>query len=263
MMTAETKRLWVVPQNDLEAVEVINLLRLHGETVLVSDQRWGASWEKLEPEVRAEIERAVEADPTLVVIGLELAGENSWAGETVDDHRWGAGDRVVGQTALTQVAEILGITLNRYQLLSVANDAGWIPALERAGASTGEIGAIRLADRTAQGVTPDQEAQAVADIANAEWQGDRALVRTSMSSFEVSPISDRLYGVAREWLICSANSWIYNGPRYAELWSAMDALRESRDWAKAPGDGVGYAGFVDVHDGTSRAEAILAFFWGS
>lgn len=261
-MTAPTKRLWVVPRNDLEAVEVINLLRPRGETVLVSAQRWGASWEKLEPALREEIERVVAANPDLVVIGLELAGENPWAGRTVDDHCWGAGDRVVGRTALAQVAEVLGVTLNRYQLLVVENDQGWIPALEQAGATAGEIGAIRLADRTAQGVTPDQEAQAVEDIANAEWRGDRAIVRTSLASFEVSLISDRLYGKAGEWLTASANAWIYNGPRYTKLWSAMEALREPRDWAKAPGDSVGYAGFVDMQDGTPRAEAILRFFWG-
>jgi len=262
-MNASKNRLWVVPENDLEAVEVINLLRRENEAVLVSKQRWGASWEQLEPALREEIENAVSSNPSLTVIGLELAGENPWVGQTVDDHQWGAGNRVAGRSALEQVAEFLGVELNQYQQWVAINDREWIPGLNRAGVPQGIIDAIRLSDRTAQGVTPDQEAQAVADIAGAEWHGSRVHVNTTLSSFEVSPISDRLYGKADEWLTCASNAWIYNGPRYAEIWAAVQdaGLTEDRDWAKAPGDDVGYAGFVNVQDGTPRAIAILRFFW--
>ena len=51
------KRLWIVPQNDLEAQTIIELLKRNGEEVLISNQKWGASWDNLEPEIQEEISK--------------------------------------------------------------------------------------------------------------------------------------------------------------------------------------------------------------
>ena len=40
------KRVWVVPNNDLEARTIIEMLEREGEEYLVTGQSWGASWEK-------------------------------------------------------------------------------------------------------------------------------------------------------------------------------------------------------------------------
>lgn len=40
-------RLWVTPNNDLEAKTIVEMLQREGEDFLVTGQAWGASWENL------------------------------------------------------------------------------------------------------------------------------------------------------------------------------------------------------------------------
>jgi len=263
---SQFKKIWVVPVNDLEAVEIRNLLADAGEKVLVTQQRWGASWENLEPEVVAEVNNLLQSNHEAEVIGIELFGDSPWVNSrTIDHHTWGSGDNAHEQSSIEQVASELGAELNRYLQLVAANDKAWYPGLEAAGATTDEADVIRQADRCAQGVTPDDEAQAVRDIESAERHGNRVLVRTSLSSYQVSPISDRLYGHAKEWITAASNAWIYNGPRHIEIFRHMEELGliAGPDW-KGGSDESGYAGFVVVDDESlqqQRELALVEFFW--
>ncbi len=45
-------RVFVVPNNDLEALTIISMLQEKGEEVLVTEQKWGASWNGLEPHIK-------------------------------------------------------------------------------------------------------------------------------------------------------------------------------------------------------------------
>lgn len=54
-------RLWVTPKNDLEAKTIVEMLQREGEDVLITGQAWGASWEKLEEELKTKIEEAKES----------------------------------------------------------------------------------------------------------------------------------------------------------------------------------------------------------
>ncbi len=261
-----SKKIWVVPVNDLEAVEIRNLLVGAGETVLESQQRWGASWENLESEVVAEVNKLLQNNPETEIVGVELFGDCPWANSRTIDHRtWGNGDSSHELSSIEQVAQELGVELNRYLRLVAANDKAWFPGLKAAGATAGEADVIRQADRCAQGVTPDDEAQAVRDIESAERRGDRVLVRTTLSSYQVSPISDRLYGHAREWLIAASNAWLYSGPRHLDIFQYMEelGLLVGPDW-KGGSDESGYAGFVAVEDKNlqrQRESALTEFFW--
>jgi len=260
------KKVWIVPVNDLEAVEIRNLLANAGEKVLISQQSWGASWENLEPEIVAEINDLFQSNPDTEVIGVELFGVCPWSNSrTIDHHTWGSGDSSHELSSIEQVAEELGVELNRYLRLVAANDKAWFPGLKAAGATAGEVDVIRQADRCAQGVTPDDEAQAVRDIESAERRGGRVLVRTTLSSYQVSPISDRLYGHADEWLITASNAWIYNGFRHLDIFRYMEELGliVGPDWKGGP-DESGYAGFVVVDDKSlqqQRESALAEFFW--
>ena len=51
------KRIWIVPNNDLEAKAIISLLEKNGEDFIVTGQGWGASWDMLEPKVLDELKR--------------------------------------------------------------------------------------------------------------------------------------------------------------------------------------------------------------
>ena len=263
---SQLKKIWVVPVNDLEAVEIRDLLADASEMVLESQQRWGASWDGLEPGVVAEVNKLLQDNPEAKVIGVELFGVCPWANSRIiDHHTWGNGDSSHELSSIEQVAEELGVKLNRYLRLVAANDKAWFPGLEAAGATAGEADVIRQADRCAQGVTPDDEAQAVRDIEAAEHRRDRVLVRTSLSSYQISPISDRLYGHAEEWLIAASNAWLYNGPRHLELFQHMEGLGllVGLDW-KGGSDESGYAGFVVVEDKNlqqQRESALTEFFW--
>ena len=67
-------RIWVVPNNDLEAKTIIEMLERDGEEYLVTGQAWGASWDKLEEGIKEKIEQAKKAG--ISVYGVELQGWN-------------------------------------------------------------------------------------------------------------------------------------------------------------------------------------------
>ena len=101
-------RLWVTPNNDLEAKTIVEMLQREGEDFLVTGQAWGASWEKLEEELKAKIEEAKREQKT--VYGVELQGDSNGA-INVDHHIYGEDDRSSPKSSIEQVAEILGVEL--------------------------------------------------------------------------------------------------------------------------------------------------------
>lgn len=251
-------KIWIIPVNDLEAVEIRNLLQAHGQTVVTSQQRWGARWENLEAGVVAQVENLLQEHPNSEVIGVELGGIPRWNGRNIDHHRYGEGDRTNESSSLEQVATELGVGLNRYLQLVAANDKGWIPALQATGAKTGEVDAVRQSDRCAQGVTPDDEAQAVRDLASAEWRGRKVLVHCPKGS--TSAHTDRLYGQFDECLTCGPDKWIYFGPRHHQLHELVhsQSLGNERDWVGGKPES-GYAGFVTPSE--AAQDVIRSFFW--
>jgi len=202
-------RVWVVPANDGEAVEILRLLGERGEHVLQTHQRWGASWAALEPEILAAV--ANGAHKVEQIYGVELAGPNAYGAINIDHHRYAEDDRWRPESSLEQVAVILGVPLDRHRLLVAANDRGYIPAMEALGASPEEIEEVRAADRAAQGLTVDDRVHAERDIAKADWLGKRVAV--SCPNGVTSWHSDLLYGKATEWLLMAPTMWLYSGDR--------------------------------------------------
>lgn len=106
----------------------------------------------------------------------------------IDHHN----DFIDKPSALEQVANLLNVSLNRYQQLVVINDRAYIPGLQAAGATSDEIAQIRYNDRKAQGVTKEEEQWAELAInENREQIGDLIIIHAFCSHF--SPICDRLY----------------------------------------------------------------------
>lgn len=143
---------------------------------------------------REEIAACLDADQTPVLVELEddlnLAPERI---VSVDHHGPRAGkDR---PTSLHQVFDLLELpptAWTRRHNLVAANDWGYIPALLELGASPEEIAAIRAEDRAAQGVTPEQEAQAATAVRAAETLAGGELILVRLPHSRTSAATDRL-----------------------------------------------------------------------
>ena len=203
------KRIWIVPNNDLEAKTIIEMLQREGEEIFVTGQAWGASWEKLEEEIKAKIAEAKQNGQE--VYGVELQGDLEGA-INVDHHTYGEDDRSNPKSSIEQVAEILGVELTLDEQFVAANDKGYIPAMEKLGSELGIssedlkeiIANIRMRDREMQGVTIEQEAQAQEAVERlGEIKEKRVYIQLDLPHSKTSTVTDRLYGKYDNLLITS------------------------------------------------------------
>lgn len=253
------KKIFICPINDGESVEIRNVLEDNGEIVVVTRQPWGATWQGLESGTVDEIDGLLAREPKIRVIGIELAGPVRWDGRNIDHHRYASDDRSNPKSSLEQIADLLGIELTRHQLLVAENDKGWIPSMEKIGATSDEIKIIRAQDRIAQGVNPEQEAQAVRDLAEAEWQGRRVLIRCLKGA--TSAHTDRIYGRFDEALTIDGinGKWLYYGHRHHQFHSFSVGKTEGACWI----GGGAESGYAGAEKPTAELQSILlSFFWG-
>lgn len=129
----------------------------------------------------------------------------------IDHHNQYAGQ----PSALEQVMALLRLPLDRHLSLVAANDKAYIPGMQALGASAEEIAQIRLADRKAQGVTPNDECLAEIAIEKDRVDvGDLIVIRAQSPRF--SPICDRLYPY-RRLLVYTSEEWMYYGEGVVRL----------------------------------------------
>ena len=125
------------------------------------------------------------------------------------------------KSALEQIANLLGITLNRHQLLVAANDKGYIPAMLAMSATQEEIELIRNDDRHAQGISPQDEIWAEQSINNnLSRYGPLTVVYSLTPCF--SCICDRLYPY-QNLLVYNEKNWTFYGFGKYEL---VEQLKE-------------------------------------
>ncbi len=121
----------------------------------------------------------------------------------IDHH----GERSGEPASVRQVIAFLGLELSsetlRFVELIAANDSGYIPAMESIGAAPEEISRIRAMDRAAQGITKEDEAEAERAIEKKEVMGRLTVVR--MAHSKTATVADRLFGIADQLLIFSAD----------------------------------------------------------
>jgi len=252
------KIFFIVPANDGEAVEIRKILQAARVSHVVTRQSWGATWANLEPGVVAEIEGILSANPSAVIYGVELGGPARWNASNIDHHIYRDENRSNEKSSIEQVAALLGVELTRHQTLIAANDKGYIPALRAMGATENEIKIVRAQDRLSQGVTPDQEAQAVADIRSAEIRDGKWLIRCPKGS--TSAITDRIFGQYTELLTIDGlnGKWIYFGPRHMEFYTLTEGGTTLARWA----GGDPKNGFSGVEKPTAETQTrILEFLW--
>lgn len=144
-------------------------------------------------------------------------------------------------SALEQVADILGVTLDRYQRLVAANDKGYIPAMTALGASEDEIARVRRKDRAAQGVTAEDERLAEQSVINHLTRyGDMLVVRSLTPRF--SPICDRLFPYRRLLVYTDTELMFYGEGKVS--WVGLYADEISRGKMFHGGGDNGYIGTV-------------------
>lgn len=204
-------RLWISPNNDLEAKTIIEMLERCKEEYLVTLQPWGASWEGLEEELKVKIEEAKKLNKD--IYGIELQG-NSKGAINIDHHVYEKDDRSNLKSSIEQVAEILGVELSVDEQFVSENDKGYIPSMQQLGLKLGInkedlqeiVDNIRIRDREMQGITIEQEAQAQEAI---EKLGDltqkRDYILINLPHSKTSTVQDRLYGMFENLLITSAD----------------------------------------------------------
>lgn len=202
-----SKILVVTPVNDGEAVQIEKLLKEKNIKTLITKQGWGASWANLEPEVKEKIKEY--KNKGYQIYGVELQGAAPEGAENIDHHRYDGDDRTNELSSLEQVADLIGHELTLYEQFVAANDKGFIPAMYELAKiknlSKKEtqklIEKVRLQDRAAQGITPEQEKIAEEAIKEAEVSDNLTVVR--MSHSKTATVCDRLYGGYKNLLVLS------------------------------------------------------------
>lgn len=173
---------------DAEMLAIADACRKAGVAVVDKHLGWGAAASAYQE----EIAQAVSEGKTPVLIELSLDIELPANVIVVDHHNENAGR----PASILQVLSLLGVEPTRRQQLIAANDCGYIPAMLALGATPEEVAAVRLADRSAQGITPEQESEAERAIAAAEAINGVTIVR--MAHSKTATVCDRLFNPDKE-----------------------------------------------------------------
>lgn len=182
---------------DAEMVEIAKACRKAGVEVVDKHLGWGAAASAY----AEEIAQAVSEGKTPVLVELALDIELPANAIIVDHHNENAGR----PASILQVLDLLGQQPTRRQQLVAANDCAYIPGMLALGATPEEVAAVRLADRAAQGITPEQEAEAERAIAAATVINGVTIIK--MAHSKTAPVCDRLFNQDKEQrlLILSAD----------------------------------------------------------
>lgn len=173
---------------DAEMLAIADACREAGVAIVDKHLGWGAAASAYQE----EIAQAISEGKTPVLVELALDIELPETAIVVDHHNENAGK----PASILQVLSLLGIEPTRRQLLIAANDCGYIPAMLALGATPEEVAAVRLADRSAQGISSEQEREAERAIATAKTVNGVTIVK--MAHSKTATVCDRLFSQDKE-----------------------------------------------------------------
>lgn len=234
---------------DLEMLEIKKLLLQKGiDPKALFDKKlsWGASLSAY-----SDIIEIYANQPEYSIVSIELTPDIPPPSNyhTIDHHN----DLIHLTSSIEQIAQLLGVELNRWQQLVAVNDVGHIKAMRDFGASENEINEIRKADRKAQGVTDEEEKQAVEDIKQATVENRVLVIKTSINHF--SAITDRI--TTEKLLVYNQNKLCYYGIGATTF--IKDEFKQLIQVGKAyyGGKGGGYFGVVENSLSPTEMQDIL------
>ena len=180
------KTLFLLGGHDLEMCAIKDML-LEAEVVCFdASLQWNNAYVSA---YQKELEQYGADDSEWTIYGVELQEDIPlpYNYKAIDHHNL----NMDLPSALEQVADLLGVPLNRRMQLIAANDKGYIPGMQALQASDAEITEIRRADRACQGVTEED-------------------------SHKFSPVCDRLFPYDR-LLVYTGEEWMYYGKQAGRL----------------------------------------------
>lgn len=156
-----THLVFLLGGHDLEMLTISDLLKENEIEFYDNGLRW-------ENAVTGSYKREFDKygnKPDTFIYGIELSYDltECYSNYKSIDHH---GKYESRPSSLEQVADIIGVKMDRYMTLVAANDSGYIPGMKEAGATDEEIKEIRKKDRAAQGVTAEIEDAAETAINN-------------------------------------------------------------------------------------------------
>ncbi len=186
---------------DLEMVVIKEILLEEGfvenEDLFDKGLTWGA---KL-----SAYEEVLKQFPNIPIYGIELEEDITPPKNyhRIDHHN----DFADKEASIIQVLKLLKKEPTREHLLIAHNDIGHIEAMECFGATKEEIAKIRKRDRASQGVSEEEELNALEELKRVEEKNGLYVLKTSFEHF--SPLVDNFQ--KRPFLIYSQKSLIYYG----------------------------------------------------
>ena len=194
-------QIFLLGGHDLEMLTIRELLQLQNVSFFDKNLTWDNA---LLSAYAEELENYAVRD--CLIVGVELREDvvrpHNYV--LIDHHN----DHSDCSSSLEQVADLLGIELDRRQQLVAINDREYIDGLKLFGATEDEISKIRRADREAQGVMEAEELLAEKSVSGAVIRNGVTVVETNCSHF--SPITDRMYPCSK-LLIYNEESLAYYG----------------------------------------------------
>lgn len=172
---------------DAEMITIREVLLSQGIQFCDKSLGWGASVSAYKDEI-AEAQASGRE-----VVTVELANDLNLQGLTEVDHH---GDHASEPAAILQVLSLLGLEPTRWQSLVAANDCGYIPAMMAMGATVEEVAAVRLLDRSAQGISPEMEQEAERAIGCREVVNGVTIIR--MAHSKCATVTDRLFSLTEK-----------------------------------------------------------------
>ena len=243
---SEDKYIFLLGGHDLEMCAIKELLQ--ERNIRYFDAF--LCWENAKTSAyKKELELYGEDEDGVVIYGIELQEDIVLPRnyKAIDHHNCNRGM----PSALEQVALLLGVELNRFQVLVAANDKGSIAEMKKVkpDVTNAEIAEIRSKDRKAQGVTERDELLAEMAIANSSKRGSLKMVKALSSKF--SPICDRMYPY-ENLLIYMDDRWCFYG-RQAEYVRKLFPREESNGYLYYGG---GENGFVGLKNGVVSTNCV-------
>lgn len=197
----ETDDVFLLGGKDLEMYQSKKRLSRAGEEFIDKDLRWGAKVEDYDEEIREILSEGKTP------VAIELAGAGDREGVVDIDHH---GDKSGRPASISQVMNRIQKPMSLIDELVAANDAGYIPGMERLLEERREeleakygkeryeriapklMELIRAKDRQMQGVTQEDELAAEEGIKQAEKTASGTVV-VRIPGDKWSAVSDRLF----------------------------------------------------------------------